>query len=453
MFNATGAQIADYNIGAALPAGFNPVGNSEGVEPSSTIDWFGLPTDQIASLARHANGNLGVLDPMTGTAYWSTAGQTPAMQATLLYVADVAGDSREEIVSYDSTDFQVKIYWNAEPNTNQPKPSKWDDPLYTRLKQNWNYYQPGSYTYGDYPMISNLRVEEVGTDSAFIAWDTDVPATSQVEYGTTEAYGHTTELDANRTTLHRVMLSGLDPYTEYHFRVLSENQWGKLGLSADNTFRSHAVVVSPIAFLEGPYNAAGDNLSSELNGGGRIPSASPYAEDPETVTDFPENAVDWVLIQLRTGPSEPAFLSRSAILLSDGSIVDPDSLAGPIPLKIDTGFYYIVIRHRNHLPVMSASAVLLTDRESGTVNLSEEGQSYGPAGMKQLRDGLYGMWAGDVSRDGQVTTMDYTSWYNAARLGASGYLVEDVNLDGQVTTMDYTMWYNNARLGAASRVP
>ncbi|MDM7924956.1 MAG: fibronectin type III domain-containing protein [bacterium] len=453
MFNATGTQIVDYNIGAALPAGFNPVGNSEGVEPSFTIDWFGLPTDQIASLARHANGNLGVLDPMTGSAYWSTTGQTPAMQATLLYVVDVAGDSREEIVSYDSTDFQVKIYWNTEPNPHQPKPSKWDDPLYARVKQNWNYYQPGSYTYGDYPLISNLRVEAIGTDSAVVAWDTDVPATSQVEYGPTASYGSMTAEDLPLTTDHRVIVEGLDPYAEYHFRVFSKNEWNKLGMSADNMFRTHAALLTLTVYLEGPYDSAGDSLAADLNAAGRIPLVSPYAEDPDSVTAFPENAVDWVLVQLRTDPNEPAFLSRSAILLSDGSIVDPDSLFGPIPLKIDTGFYYIVVRHRNHLPVMSASALLLTDRESPVVNLSAEGQIYGTGGTKQLRAGLYGMWAGDVNLDGQVTTMDYTAWYNAARLGASGYLGEDINLDGQATTMDYTMWYNNARLGAASRVP
>lgn len=453
VFNAAGTQIADYNIGLALPAGFNPVGNSEGVEPSFTIDWFGLPTDQIASLARHANGNLGVLNPMTGAAYWSTTGQTPAMQATLLYVADVAGDSREEIVSYDSTDFKIKIYWNTAANPNQPKPSKWDDRLYGRVKQNWNYYQPGSYTYGDYPLISNLRVEDVGTDSAIVAWDTDVPATSQVEYGPTAAYGDTTVTDTARTTAHRILLSGLDPYTEYHSRVFSKNRWNKLGMSADNVFRSHAVYLSLSVHLEGSYSVSGDSLTANLNAEGHLPPASPYTEDPDTVTVFPDNAVDWVLVQLRVGPSEPAFLSKSAILLSDGSVVDPDSLTGPMPLKADTGFYFIVVRHRNHLAAMSVTSIPLTDRESASVNLSGEGQSYGPAGMKQLRSGLNGMWAGDVSADGQVTTVDYTAWYNTARSGSSGYLDEDVNLDGQVTTMDYTQWYNNARSGAASQVP
>ncbi len=63
------------------------------------------------------------------------------------------------------------------------------------------------------------------------------------------------------------------------------------------------------------------------------------------------------------------------------------------------------------------------------------------------------MWAGDVNQDGNVTTTDYTSWYNSARLGDSGYRATDMDMDGVVRTSDYTMWYNNARLGAASTVP
>ncbi len=70
-----------------------------------------------------------------------------------------------------------------------------------------------------------------------------------------------------------------------------------------------------------------------------------------------------------------------------------------------------------------------------------------------METGVWGMWAGDVNQDKNVTTTDYTSWYNSARLGESGYRATDINLDGVVTTSDYTMWYNNARLGAASKVP
>ncbi len=56
---------------------------------------------------------------------------------------------------------------------------------------------------------------------ATINWTTDRPATSQVEYGTTTAYGQSSNLDANQVTAHGVVLTGLTPKTTYHYRVKS----------------------------------------------------------------------------------------------------------------------------------------------------------------------------------------------------------------------------------------
>ena len=47
---------------------------------------------------------------------------------------------------------------------------------------------------GTPPVIINLRVERVTSRSATIKWSTDEPADSQVEYGTTSAFGSTTKL-------------------------------------------------------------------------------------------------------------------------------------------------------------------------------------------------------------------------------------------------------------------
>jgi hypothetical protein len=63
------------------------------------------------------------------------------------------------------------------------------------------------------------------------------------------------------------------------------------------------------------------------------------------------------------------------------------------------------------------------------------------------------MYAGDINQDGEITTADYTAWYNSARAAESGYKTTDLNMDGEVTTADYTIWYNNARAAASSNVP
>ncbi|MCJ7813360.1 hypothetical protein MUP95_08615, partial [bacterium] len=156
VFDYAGNQFAHYTTEDVLPEGFNTYdyGNAEGLEMIWTIDWFGSKKEHIAAKARHVSGNVGVFDAVTGEAVWTTVDSPVA--ASSIYVADVAGDSREEVIIYDENDGTIKVYWNEEENPNQPKPDKWDDPLYVRLKQNWNYYSPGGYTYGDYPLISNI---------------------------------------------------------------------------------------------------------------------------------------------------------------------------------------------------------------------------------------------------------------------------------------------------------
>jgi len=232
--------IAHYSMNTVLPAGFNKHanGNAEGLEMTWTIDWMGRRKEYIAGEARHVYGNVGLFDAMTGEPIWYTSRDFPAVNASFTYVADVGGDSREEVIVCDSTDtgFKIRVYWNNTPNHNQPKPNKWEDPLYRRLKQNWGYYFPGSYTYGDYPIISNIVVSDTTPVSVTITWQTDELSDSQIEYGETSSYGSETTRNSTLVTNHSVEITGLNPGKEYHFRVKSRNEYNKLGMSSDNTF-------------------------------------------------------------------------------------------------------------------------------------------------------------------------------------------------------------------------
>ena len=54
---------------------------------------------------------------------------------------------------------------------------------------------------------------------------------------------------------------------------------------------------------------------------------------------------------------------RAALLKSDGSVVDLDGSSQVKFKGIVPGNYYIVVRHRNHLPIMSANPVNLSFTE------------------------------------------------------------------------------------------
>ena len=86
------------------------------------------------------------------------------------------------------------------------------------------------------PVISAVSSSGITTTAATIAWTTDEPSDSRVEYGTTTAYGASTILDTNLVTAHTQPLSGLAPNTLYHYRVHSKDSAGNAAVSADSTF-------------------------------------------------------------------------------------------------------------------------------------------------------------------------------------------------------------------------
>jgi len=86
------------------------------------------------------------------------------------------------------------------------------------------------------PAISGVQTDAVYKTSATISWNTNRVANSQIEYGTTTAYGSTGPLDPALTTGHRQNLEGLQSSTLYHYRVTSLDLQGNLAVSPDRTF-------------------------------------------------------------------------------------------------------------------------------------------------------------------------------------------------------------------------
>lgn len=68
---------------------------------------------------------------------------------------------------------------------------------------------------------------DIQPNSVAIAWTTDVPATSKVEYGETDSYEMGFVFDPTPVTDHYVVLEGLDPATIHHYRVTSESESGE----------------------------------------------------------------------------------------------------------------------------------------------------------------------------------------------------------------------------------
>jgi hypothetical protein len=87
------------------------------------------------------------------------------------------------------------------------------------------------------PILSNISVGSLTTDSATITWTTDKPATSIVDYGATAAYGFSVT-NSSLAVSHSLTVAGLSPSSDNHFRVRSADGLGNIATSSDGTFRT-----------------------------------------------------------------------------------------------------------------------------------------------------------------------------------------------------------------------
>jgi hypothetical protein len=86
------------------------------------------------------------------------------------------------------------------------------------------------------PTISSVIVSNITTTAADVSWQTSEPASRQVDYGTTIAYGQSSPLGGDPTTSHLVTLGSLAPGTNYHFRARSSDPAGNTTVSPDGAF-------------------------------------------------------------------------------------------------------------------------------------------------------------------------------------------------------------------------
>lgn len=96
------------------------------------------------------------------------------------------------------------------------------------------------------PFITNVRATDIGTNSATIGWETDQPASAQVQYGLTTGYGSMSALDPTALAVHSMTLTGLNPNSVYHYRVISANVNGSR-TSGDYTFTTGSYMLTLIA--------------------------------------------------------------------------------------------------------------------------------------------------------------------------------------------------------------
>jgi hypothetical protein len=135
------------------------------------------------------------------------------------------------------------------------------------------------------------------------------------------------------------------------------------------------VTLSAKVFLQGALlgvPATDVLMRDDLRVKSLIPLQHPYgAQNPLTAITAPTSAVfnvtganaivDWVFVELRSGVNSTTVVdSRAAFVQRDGDIVDTDGVSPVVFKSASPGSYYVVVKHRNHLGIMSGSALALS---------------------------------------------------------------------------------------------
>ncbi|MCK4292574.1 MAG: VCBS repeat-containing protein [Planctomycetes bacterium] len=131
VFDSSGKMVFDYKMGDVAPPGWT----ASGVEIINTIDWTGDKQQLACAKERHKSGDVCLFEPLTGkfVARFKE-------KADRLYVADVTGDWREEIIVLNGN--ELHVYSNNKPNPRPNQKRLWAERNYRRLKQCYNYYSP-----------------------------------------------------------------------------------------------------------------------------------------------------------------------------------------------------------------------------------------------------------------------------------------------------------------------
>jgi hypothetical protein len=236
-----------------------------------------------------------------------------------------------------------------------------------------------------------------------------------------------------------------DSSVQFYYVVYAVDLWGNRSRVSARVGTSSYVVANIQVFLEGCFHRATRNMTASLSAKKVLPLSSPYsALAPRTVTSIPNDIIDWVLVELRQNPAGPAIARRSFFLRMDGFITEPDGITTQIGIPhADSGRYYLVIRHRNHITVMSRDTVSLDTSRTVLYDFgTDTTRYYGSHACVNIQgSGIWGLWAGDVNGSGIIDQTDDVSVWNDRN--KSGYRNTDCDLDAIVNARDRSVVYNN----------
>jgi hypothetical protein len=231
--------------------------------------------------------------------------------------------------------------------------------------------------------------------------------------------------------------------------------------TAYNELSCNSLNISPKVFLQGA--SLNPNLGEEmlmrddLRSNNLIPLTSPYNDNVTTIntlfdTTGNDAIVDWIWVELRDAFDNSVMIEgTSALLQRDGDVVDYKDGISPLAFsQLPTGNYYIAIKHRNHLGIITAATVSLSSFLT-IVNFTDSNNQIAFGSNAQTVFGMppntLGMWTGNANTDTVIQYSGITpdtptilskvlndagNFLNFPTYTITGYNTEDINMDGNI---------------------
>jgi Leucine-rich repeat (LRR) protein len=483
--------VDDLSLCAVAVNDFNNSTDASDVYPVGTTDIIWSYTDEGGNTAT-CTQVVTITDVEAPEVFRCAENMTVACDEVVIYETPLAVDSCEDVAIAGFTylgGFEGKRYYLSNSNFNGP------NAIIDAEAQNGFVAEIISQAHNDW---LRTRLDELGEGLVLIGYSDNVTeGTFEWHNGSTNTYTNWNTNEPNNT-------GGNEDYTE----MLANGLWNDTNTNASkkyileiagtpmtqtaglpsgsvfpvgtttNTFEatdaagniticSFDVVVEECSFdftldvkvfLQGaalnPNVGEETLMRDDLRVAGLLPTTSPYdgADSAPTAFDATGNdaIVDWIWVELRD-QNDPTIVveGRSYLVQRDGDIVARDGISILSYDMMESDTYYIAIKHRNHLGIMSNTEFTFNATNSidftasnAVVNFGNNAQT--TSGMPA---GVVAMWSGNANSDTVVqysgtspdtpnilseVLNDSGNFLNFPTYSITGYNANDVNMDGVI---------------------
>ncbi|MEM9722012.1 MAG: M12 family metallo-peptidase [Bacteroidota bacterium] len=210
----------------------------------------------------------------------------------------------------------------------------------------------------------------------------------------------------------------------------------------------NSVSVQVTVMLEGFLAEGQEEMRTILEEKDLIPNDQPFSTPPfnysgtESVADFSDDDVDWVLIEIRDSADIATVVVRqAAILTASGTIQDTARNDFVSFSNLPVASYYVAVYHLGHLAIVSATPIRLSNPPLSYDFTESEDRARGIEQLKLIGT-QYGMYAGDYDGNGILNNLDFNLWkLNPSALDQ--YLPTDGDGNGIINNLDFNLWKGN----------